>query len=100
MQRGRAFRSDRRRLARVVSVCDLDRHFCAASGRRTALRAGAETSRAFRDPLDIDDFAPLQRAFALTQAPIRRGWGARDIETIPGGDARRHRGETWGETRV
>lgn len=100
MQRGRAFRPDRRRLARVVWGGDFDRHDCADSGRLAAFGAGPGTRCAFRDRRDIDDSAPPQRAFASTQAPIRRGWGDHHIEAIPGGDARRHRGATLGEARV
>ena len=60
-----------------------------------ALRGSYKASYAMRDKLDTDGYGP-KRAYALTDALVRRGYSDDNIVAILGGNFRRLLGGIWG----
>lgn len=59
------------------------------------LRGNYKASYAMRDKLDTDGYGP-KRAYALTDALVRRGYSDGNIVAILGGNFRRLLGGIWG----
>jgi len=63
--------------------------------RLKMLRSSYKASYAMRDKLDTDGYG-AQRAYALTDAMLRRGYSEENVGAVLGGNFRRLLGEIWG----